>query len=336
MRVFLTGGSGLIGSHVAQRLRASGHEVVALVRPTSDLRFLERVGARPVTGDLLEPETYREALRGCDALVHAAAILVESAGWETYRRVNVEGTRLVFEAAVAAGVSRALHVSTVAVYGGVAAANGPITEAAPTDRPLPDGDVYARSKRLAEQVVWALHRAGALDVRAIRPTLNYGERDRTVMPRLTHFLRMPTVPLIGGGTNPLAVVYAGNVAEGAVLALTRPEASGRAYNLTGDFRVTQREFFVRVARGLGLDPRFIRVPYALGHALAWLVEKALPGVARRTGMNRRRVAFIGRPDPFVSERARRELGWSPSVTPEEAIRRAVDWYRAEQEQSSNH
>lgn len=331
MRVFLTGGTGLLGSHIAERLAGGGHELVALVRPTSDRRFLAGLGARFAEGELLSPEGYRPALRGCDAVVHAAAYVVERAGWEGYRRVNVEGTRAVLEAAASAGVPRALHVSTVAVYGGVGGVDGPIGEDTPTDRPLPEEDIYARSKRMAEAEAWTLHRAGALDVRVVRPSLNYGERDRIVVPRMARYLRSPVVLLVGRGTNALPLIYAGNMAEGAVLALTRPEASGRAYNLTADFPVTQREFFSGLAAALGFRPRFVPVPYGLARGLGWLVETMPAPASARAGLNRRRVAFIGRPNPFVADRARRELGWSPSVRPPEAIRRAADWYRRERD-----
>ncbi len=328
MRVFVTGGTGLLGSHIVQRLRQEGHEVVALVRPTSDRRFLEGLGAAFVEGDLLDPGGYRGTLRGCDALVHAAAYVVADAGWPEYRRMNVEGTRLLLEAAAAAGVSRALHVSTVAVYGGIDAPVGRVTEETPTDRPLPGDEVYASTKRMAEEVAWSFHSAGKLDVRVVRPSLNYGERDRIVLPRMAKYLRMPVVFLIGPGDNALPLIYAGNTAEGAVLALTRPEASGRAYNLSGDFPVTQRWFFSRLAESLGRRPRFVRLPFSFAYALAWGVERMPSRLSARSGFNRRRVAFLGRSNPFVAERARRELGWSPSVRPEEAVRRAAGWYLA--------
>lgn len=328
MRVFVTGSAGLLGSHIAERLKASGHDVVALVRPTSDLGFLGRLGAELVEGDLLAPGTYRDALRRCGAVVHAAALVTQPAGWEAYREVNVQGTRLVLEAAASAGVRRALHVSTVAVYGGLGGRWRRIAEDAPTDAPLAQREVYARSKRMAEDVAWGLHRAGALDVRLIRPCLVYGERDRIVLPRLARYLRMPVTLIVGRGTNPLPVVYAGNVADGAVLALVRREASGRAYNLASDFPVTQREFLAMVARGLGTRPRFLHVPFAAAYALGWLwhATGVRGGSCRRVSLTPRAIALMARPNPFASDRARQELGWTPRVGPAEAIRRAVDWY----------
>ena len=329
MRVFITGATGLLGHHIAERLRAHGHELTALVRPTSDRSALDRGRARCVVGDLLEPSSYRRALDGCDALVHAAAFVVEPAGWPAYHRMNVEATRHLFEAAAAAGLERALHVSTVAVYGGVGRSGVRVTEETPTDRPVPEHDVYARSKRLAEEVVLEMHRAGAIDVRIVRPILNYGERDRIVLPRVVRYVQSPVVFLVGPGTNRLAVTYAGNTADGAVLALIRPEASGRVYNLSDDFPITQKEFLARFAAGFDRDPTFVRLPYAAAYALGWLIEM-LPGrLSTRSGLNRRRVSLAGRPSPFSAERARRELGWAPSVPHEEAIRRSVAWYRAD-------
>jgi nucleoside-diphosphate-sugar epimerase len=328
VRVFLTGGTGGIGSHIAERLRADGHEIVALVRPASDRRFLERLGARLVEGDVCAPERYRGALRGCDAVVHAAAYVVQRARWEEYRRVNVEGTRYVLEAAAAAGVSRALLVSSVSVYGGLTSPDGRVTEETPTDAPLPDDEVYARSKRMAEEVAWSLHRAGAIDLRVVRPSVNYGDRDRILVPRLARYLSLPVTFLVGRGDNTLPVIYLGNTADGAVLALTRPEASGRAYNLADDFPVTQRAFFEGLARAIGRRPRFLRLPAAAAYALGALFERLPFGLAEQVGLNRRRIAFLVRPNPFVAERARRELGWAPRVPPEEAIRRAGAWYCA--------
>src|SRR5690606_9031764 len=106
MRVFLTGGTGLVGSYVASRLREQGHEVVALVRRESDARLLEPSGAARVEGDVCGPvERLAAAMAGCDAVVHAAALVFTRGGSAAFGRVNVEGTE------------RVLHVSSIAVYG---------------------------------------------------------------------------------------------------------------------------------------------------------------------------------------------------------------------------
>ncbi len=329
MKVFLTGGTGLVGSHVAERLVREGHAVRALVRAGADDGFLRSLGVEICSGDVARAETLRPALLGCDALVHAAAIVVSGAPWEDYRRVNVTGTENVLSAAAEQGVGRAVHVSTVAVYGGAEVARrGRVDEDAPRDRPLPPGEFYARTKRQAEDVAWRFQREGRLQISVVRPDVIYGERDRVVIPRLARFLSSPLVFTIGLGRKQLPLVYAGNVAQGILLALTSDRAPGRAYNLADDFPITQREFFSLVAENLDLRRTFVPVPYAFAYGLAWGVEQLarLQHGGRPPVMSRRNVAFLGRGNPFVSERARTELGWEPEVGHEQGVRRAVGWY----------
>lgn len=331
MRVFLTGGTGLLGSHVAERLVREGHEVRALVRPGSDARFLSELGCRLCTGDVTDPESLARGVAEADGVVHAAAIVVSDAGGEEYERVNVGGTENVLRVAADRGLRRVVHVSSVAVYGGAAAIRGGgIDETAPRDTPLPPGEVYARSKRAAERVVWEFAaRAPTPEVVVVRPDVVYGERDRAVIPRVVRALKGPAAFLIGTGRRALPLVYAGNVADGIVRALSRPGVGGRAYNLTRDFPITQRQFFGYAVRALGRRPVFVPVPYPLAYALAWAAE-ALAG-ARGAGapaLTRRRVAFFRSGNPFECERAVRELGWGPSVPHREAVRRAVEWHLA--------
>jgi dihydroflavonol-4-reductase len=111
MRVFLTGGTGLVGSHAAESLVAAGHEVVALARPESDTRVLPGA-ARVVVGDLLDPpERLAGLMAGCDAIVHSAALVYRrGASWAEYERLNVTAVEQVLRAAGVAGAGRALLV----------------------------------------------------------------------------------------------------------------------------------------------------------------------------------------------------------------------------------
>ncbi|RMH23226.1 MAG: NAD-dependent epimerase/dehydratase family protein, partial [Gemmatimonadetes bacterium] len=118
MRVFLTGGTGLIGSHLAERLRAAGHAVVCLHRPGSDTTVPAALGCELVEGDARDaPELQAERMAGCEAVVHAAALVYGSTSWDEARAANVDATERVLAAAALAGAERAVHVSSVAVYG---------------------------------------------------------------------------------------------------------------------------------------------------------------------------------------------------------------------------
>src|SRR6185295_14608235 len=118
MRTFLTGGTGFIGSVLAGRLAAAGHEVRALVRPTSDVEPLRQLGVATFVGDLNDRASMREGMSGADWVIHAAAELDDRDGPAPMRRTNVQGSENVASLAYKLGVGRLLSVSSMAYFGG--------------------------------------------------------------------------------------------------------------------------------------------------------------------------------------------------------------------------
>jgi len=320
MSVLVTGASGLVGSHVVEALVARDEPVRALVRPASRAAVL-RLGAEVVTGDVTDPGAWRAAARGVRAVVHAAAIVQRRASWEQYVAVNIAATRLAVDAARAAG-ARLIHISSVAVYAG-SAAYPSIPERRDEDFPLQSiaaPDFYARSKRLAEDVVREAATRRDLVAAALRPNVIYGERDRLFTPRVIRAARLRFVPQIGPGTNRLSCVYAGNVASAAVAVLDAPLQGFRAYNVTSDAppALSQREFFAAFAAALGRRTWSIPIPTPLAGLVIGLFA------ARR--LARAALSFATGDNPYTDERIRAELGWRPSTQAPEAIRRTVAWF----------
>ena len=328
-RIYLTGGTGLIGSHVAALLRARGDDVVALVRPTSDTRHLAGLGCALVTGDVLDPvEAQAARMRGCDALIHAAARVFLGGSRETFLRENVDGTRRVLEAA-ARTAPRVVHLSSVAVYSGLPL-DVPLVEDRWTEADPARQNAYAASKHLSERAAWEIHDGGDIRLTTLRPSVVYGERDRAAVPIMVRYATLPVVPLLGGGRVRLPLVYAGNVARGVVAALDRPSAVGRAYNLALDEPVHARDLVRWIGEELGRPRPAVRIPAALPRALARgfeLVGAILP-FARRSGL-RRALRSLVLENPYDSSRARLELGWSGHTPHREAVRRTMAWWRDE-------
>lgn len=326
MRVFVTGASGLVGSHVAERLRARGDEVVALVRPTSDPRFLAALGAELVHGDIGDASgVLASAMRGCDAVVHAAARVYGGASEADYADANVGGTQRVLDAAADAGVPRALHVSSIAVYGLV---REPVGEDEWLKHDVAPRNFYAQSKRAAELHAWRVHEQGRIRVTTVRPGVVYGERDRLASIRFARMLKLRVLPLPGGGRCTIPVVYAGNVAAGILAALDREDTAGRAYCLSGDPGLTARAFFREYGRAVGRKPFVLPVPGGLmllaGRAGDKL-QPLLPGVPE-FGLERA-ARLLLRDNPYRVDRAERELGWTAeALTPaHEAVRATAGW-----------
>jgi nucleoside-diphosphate-sugar epimerase len=323
VRVFLTGGTGLLGSHLAQELRTHGNEVVALHRKGADTLTLEEAECELVEGDIRdEAAALAPLMAGCSHVVHGAALVYAGGSWPKIRSVNVDGTRNVLTAARLAGIGHAVHVSSVAVYGNVP---GPVHENMPTDALLAPNDVYARSKREAEEVACGIEEKRGFPVTVVRPSAVYGERDRLMAPAMRDLLRLPLVPLFGSATNALPVVYAGNVAVAIRLTL-EAGCGGATFNIGLDHPLTQRELMDGLAAGLALTPRFVTLPAPLvrrtGEGLAKLGLRT-PG-AKHLPINRLTQLALGE-NPYPSERIRSELGWNPPYDHRSALARTGRW-----------
>lgn len=324
--MFVTGATGLVGSHVAEQLRRRGDRVVALVRESSDTAFLQSIGCELATGDVGDPvDALAERMLGCDAVVHAAAKVFQAGSRKAYLRVNVEGTESVLRAAGRV-VPRVVHVSSVAVYAGLSM-DRPLTEERWAEADPARQHAYAASKHLSERVAWRLHDDGAIRLTTVRPSVVYGERDRSAARVFIPYFSRAVVPLVGGGRTTLPVVYAGNVARGILGALDREQAVGRSYNLGRDIPISGRRLAELVAREVGRSPRFLPVPGAplrMAAAAVDVLARITPLVRRRD--LRRAVRSLSRDNPYDSTRARLELGWARHISHEEGVRRTVEWW----------
>ena len=326
----VTGATGLVGSYIVDRLRADGWSVRALIRDRSRGESLQAAGVELKAGDILDGAALALAARGVDAIFHAAAAITPRGGWEEFRRVNIDGTKNAVAAASSAG-ARLLQVSSVGVYGPSARydTNGAKTSERVRLQPLPEGAFYARSKRESETIALDAHRRGEVWAAAVRPAVVYGRRDRQFVPRVGRLLERGFAPLIHGGRSTMAIVHAANVADGAVRAVSSSAAGGQAYNLANDFPVSVRDFYLLAGQGLGRRIRLVPVPMPVARTALFVVRSVGPlvfGSRMNVITGSSSLDFITLDNPFSSERARRELGWSPTVTPEVGVPDAFRWW----------
>ncbi len=319
MRVFVTGGTGLVGEPVVRTLVARGDTVTALVRTREAAKRISALGASPVLGTVEDSRTW-DSLAAADGIIHSAALVSARTPWQTFFQVNVEGTRL---AAAAARRLRArlVHISSVAVYGRQAADEPPgsRSEHAPLG-PLEEHDFYARSKRLAEDMVRSEVALG-LEAVILRPCVVYGSGDRLFLPRMAAAARWGWLPRVGTGSLPMAVVHAESVADAALRALDTPRAVSRIYQVTNDGEITTREFVAALADGVGRRVRTVPVPEAAALAIARGTQAMLRlvGPGLYPGTITGAVRFWRGGNPYTSARAEAELGWKPNVAHREAI-----------------
>jgi nucleoside-diphosphate-sugar epimerase len=319
----ITGSTGLLGSHIAEQLVARNEPVRALVRPTSDTIWLRERNVELVAGDLHDAAALRRAVEGVDVVYHCGAYVGDWGSWKTFFDGTVLTARNVVEACRSAGKPRLLHVSSISVYGKTPADAGELGE----DYPVGQGhwlwDYYGRSKVLAEEEVRQYS-----DYTMVRPSWIYGPRDRVSMQRLVDALRSGTVRMIGSGENRLNMIYAADVAAGAILAANEPSASQQAYHLCSYGEITQRELLSKVCEILELPPVKRRVPMRVAWSVAFTAELTFRLLRRERPppFTRRGVYLMGRPTSFSIRKAQDQLGWKPQVGVDQGLAAALDWY----------
>ena len=335
MKALVTGATGLLGSHIVDRLLERGDEVRALARPGSDTSYLEERGVELAQGDVTDFDSLRRACQGMDCVFHAAARVSDWGPWSEFEAITIGGTEKALRAAVEAGVPRFLHVSTDSVYPNRDRLRGAVySEDTPYEPKPPQWDHYQRAKIAAEAKVWEIHGEGRLRASAVRPALILGERDRSIMPELIRFLSGRGAAYIGSGHNRHPIVYAGEAAQLCVLAATEEAGAGQSYNAASGERVSQRELFAAIAAELGIDQPKRGVPFRLAYFLGAAGEMwaRLTRSGRRPTLTRGAVNLVAANFSLELGKAKRELGWEATVPLREAVRRSVEWLKAKQAQ----
>lgn len=328
--VFITGATGLVGGHVAEEAFLRGHRIRALVRPSSKTQWLDRLGVERVVGDLEDVDALREGAEGADWIINCAAKVGDWGSLADFRRLNVEALRLLLDAACDARVERLVHVSSLGVYEG--------RDHHGTDETTPPAanslDAYTRSKTEAEALVLDHVKNRGLPATIVRPGFIYGERDRTVLPKLLANLRRGTFAFFGSGEQRLNCVYVKNLVHAIFLAAESPAAVGEVFNITDGQPVTKKQFVGRVAELAGLKVPTRHIPLPVARVLATAVEGVakLIGASKPPIINKARYKFLGLNLDYSIEKARRVLGYQPPYPFEEGITRAM----AEHRQDANH
>ena len=323
MKVFITGATGFVGSHVARALADQGADLRLLVRSTSRMDNIADLQADRVTGDLREPESLKKSMSGCEFVFHVAAdyrLWVRDPD-EMYR-ANVEGTRAIISAAQETRVRRVIYTSSVATMGftkegHVADENSPVSLSDMVGH-------YKRSKFMAEQVALEAGKSGA-NVVVVNPTTPIGEMDIKPTPTgriIVDFLNRKFPAYVDTGLN---LADANEVARGHLLAMEKA-VPGERYILGGE-DLTLKQILDKLSALTGLPSPTMRVPHAVAMGFAvfdQFITGTLRGKEPRATVD---AVKMGRKKMFASSaKAQRELGYQ--VLPvQDALRRAINWFQ---------
>lgn len=312
VRVHLTGATGYIGGALARRLVGSGHEVRATVRPASDGSRLTAAGVAVFPGDITDRASMREAMSGCDWVVHCAAELDFDAPLERMRQVNVEGSENVASLAFKLGVGRVLGLSSVAAFGGSPAGGPPATEETPPQLPFPSR--YSATKAGGEAALRAWEKRG-LKLNVVYPSLVYGPPGKkSGSNALLRALLKGRMPALVAAERPTSWVYLEDLVEGLVRVIERA-APGRHYLMSGDV-ASVRQLAEKVCALGGVRPPRLSLPPGAARLAAGLAAPLYRARGRRAPFSGEQIANLTRDWAFDDRRARAELDWRPRTLDE--------------------
>jgi len=322
MKVLVTGGSGFLGSHVAEQLSAAGHTVRALVRKSSNRAFLSTLrNIEFAEGSVENRASVDDAMKGVDAVVHSAGV-VKALNEAAFFECNTQGTVNLLEAAIthAPNLKRFVHVSSLE-------ACGPSLDKKPVpvdqQRPV---TTYGRSKLAAERAV--IDRKSQLPVVVMRPAAIYGPRDVEIFEAFRAVHRRQ-YPVIGDGDMLGCYIYGPDCARACIAAIEAPVESGSVYFIDdGEPLTMARAMGQLLPEALGTSPlvRF-GIPFSLLSLASVGVEAYGRARQKAVMLTREKVAMLRHHWVCSSEQTRQELEWAPTVSFREGLSQTAKWYR---------
>ncbi|MCH8619715.1 NAD(P)-dependent oxidoreductase [Undibacterium sp. TS12] len=335
MKILITGGTGFLGRHLVWHLAGQGHEVIFTGRQqvlaqsiigkiktgSGDAEFVAMEH-----GGLQAQAILCRAAEGADAIIHSAALTSPWGAADLFERANIASTREVLAAAQVNRVNTLVHISSPSVY-----FDFKDQLDIPEAQPLPDGvNAYARSKRVAEQLVQAAN----LPHRVIlRPRAIFGPWDNALLPRLLRLIQYGRVPLMRQGQALLDMTYVENVVQAVMLSLAlspAPAPTAQVFNISNGEPLAVAALFDRLAQEFGMTIKTVQRPYWLADLMARGLEtlaQARPGW--EPPFTRYSLATIAYSQTLDLRRARQVLGYQPAVSLADGIRRTAQWRKTE-------
>lgn len=316
-KILVTGANGFIGRAVSERFLQMGSHVVGV-----DLHANPALNIH--SGNVAQAGDWQTLAKGCDLVVHTAAVVSNTATAEMYRQVSVGSVRHVVDAAVMGDANRVVHFSSIAAYG--LDFDTPRTEN--DDICLLTGHPYCDAKAASEHAVLAAHAAGRVACTVIRPGDVYGPASRPWVTIPLGLIQKNQFLLPMHGRGVFSPVYIDNLIDGTVAAATYAQAAGQIYNLTDGVDVACLDFFAHHWRWAGKRGQPICLPTTVAQQLTgsseWLIRRVL---RQQTEISRSSLAMLTRRAGYSIAKAQQQLAYRPQIDLITGMQRTEHWLR---------
>ncbi len=319
--ILVTGGTGFTGSCLVDRLLKRGHKVIALDVTKGYADEIKKNGAKVVFGSVCNKKLVNKLMKNIDVVFHVAAVFNQiSASNKDYWDVNVNGTKVVLEAALKHNVKKFINCSTCGVHGAVKQI--PANENAP----LTPDDYYQYTKLQGELLATEFFKKNNMAGVTIRPGGIYGPRDPRFL-RLFKTIKNGKFIMFGNGNVYYHLCYIDNLVDAFELAMSKKEAIGNTYLIADEKYVAIKDFVAEIAKVLNAPAPRRRIPVWPVWFAGLLCEIACKPFGIEPPLFRRRVAFFVNNRAFDISKAKRELGYKPRVSFSEGVTRTAEWYQ---------
>jgi nucleoside-diphosphate-sugar epimerase len=321
MKIAITGASGFVGSNLAHFLHKCGHNVIALVRSKEKASSFEKDKIATRISDITDRLSLASAFEGVEVVMHLAALFNSpEASWDEYRKVNIEGTRNVMDAAIDSGVKRVVHCSTI----GVATGSGKLPFSEETPYSPPKWDKYEVSKCEGEKLALEYHERKGLSVIVLRPAQVYGPGDRSK----AKFYRMVKKGFI---VNPGKIfkhpIFTDDLCRAFEIVSSHPKAGGEIFIIGDKSAIPLKELITIVAKELGVVPPSIILPPAPITLICTITESLCNILKIKPPIFRRSMDFFTKSVQFDVTKAKTALGFESYVDIHDGVAKTAAWYK---------
>ncbi len=321
MKILVTGGTGFTGKALVKRLLDEGHQVVALdYKEGLKTDELKTWGAKVVIGSVTDKEIVESSMDGVEVVHHLAAAFREMSVPESYYdEVNIEGTRIVLEAAHRHGVKRFIYCSTCGVHGNIDHPPGG------EDAPIQPADYYQSTKYKAESIVKEYAKKGMSTV-ILRPAAIYGPGDPERFFMIFKRVAKGVFPMFGSGKTLYHPLYIDNLVDAFMLAMQSEKGDGQAYLIADEDYYEIEELVRRVAAVMQVKLKVPHYPITPLIVAGHVCEKLCKPFGIKPPIFPRRVDWYRQNRAFNISKAKRELGYNPGIGIDEGLKRTYEWY----------
>lgn len=330
LRAAITGATGFIGGRLAEKLTRDGFSVKCLARETSDTGKLSSLGAELVRGDLCDSESLRTFPEGCDYVFHLASKVSDWGPRDDFLRQNVEATETLLDSSREAGVKRFVYMSSSTVIWNASFLGTVNLKDIDESYPYPEShhNFYNETKALSEKLVREYNGRGGLETVILRPSNVWGAGDTVILPRIADACLKGLLVNMGFNRKIVTPCHVLNLVHAAVLSVLSPAAAGNIYFVNDGASIDNRRFVSDQLSSIGIEWKpGITVPYTLGYAVAFFLEKIFelrksetPPVLTRFG-----VSALSKSRTYSIEKAKRDLGYQPVCGYEAGMAELSEW-----------